>query len=116
MTAEEERTWSRWSADRAAYLSQQNEYVESGSCFLARAFAAAADAHITVVNHAWLITNLRIAGEAERVGRRADRSVDGPIWTGWSPMKRTCLKKSDRHAGSHRRSGRAVQTARPHQQ
>ena len=57
--------WPRLSAAGVNCLSGRSEYVAAGACFLARAFDAAVAAHVTVVNHAWLITNLRIADRAQ---------------------------------------------------
>lgn len=57
--------WPPLSAAGVDCLSGQSEYVAAGACFLARAFDAAAAAHVTVVNHAWLIRNLQIANRAQ---------------------------------------------------
>ena len=58
LPAEFNESWSRLSAERASCLHDGTDHVAAGACFLARAFDAAAAAHITVVNHAWLISNL----------------------------------------------------------
>lgn len=58
LSADFSDSWSRLSAERAACLHNGADHVAAGTCFLARAFDAAAAAHITVVNHAWLISNL----------------------------------------------------------
>ncbi len=56
--------WARLSADRTACLNDGTQHVATGACFLARAFDDAASAHLTVVNHAWLISNLEAARQA----------------------------------------------------
>lgn len=56
--------WARLSAERVSCLNDGTDQVAMGACFLARAFDAAAGAHITVVNHAWLISNLEAAQQA----------------------------------------------------
>ena len=58
LPAEFNDPWARLSAERASCLHDGADHVAAGTCFLARAFDAAAGAHITVVNHAWLISNL----------------------------------------------------------
>lgn len=58
LPAEFNDPWARLSAERASCLHDGADHVAAGACFLARAFDAAAAAHITVVNHAWLISNL----------------------------------------------------------
>lgn len=61
LPAEFNDAWARLSAERASCLHDGTDHVAAGACFLARAFDAAAGAHITVVNHAWLISNLDAA-------------------------------------------------------
>lgn len=60
--------WSQLSAERAGCLDPRGDHGASRACFLARAFDAARSAHLTVVNHSWLISNL----ESGRQARLAD--------------------------------------------
>ena len=61
LPAEFNDAWARLSAERASCQHDGTDHVAAGACFLARAFDAAAGAHITVVNHAWLVSNLDAA-------------------------------------------------------
>lgn len=56
--------WTQLSAERAGCLDPRGDHGASRACFLARAFDTARSAHLTVVNHSWLISNLE-------AGRRA---------------------------------------------
>ncbi len=56
--------WAALSAERVSCLHDGTDYAAMGACFLGRAFDAAAGAHLTVVNHAWLVSNLEAAQQA----------------------------------------------------
>jgi predicted DnaQ family exonuclease/DinG family helicase len=59
---EEEAAWWRYSAQDAGCLGGQCLYVRDGSCFLHRARKRAEAAHLLVVNHALLLSDVRTAG------------------------------------------------------
>ena len=52
-----EPVWNRISASDVTCLSDQCEYVTSGSCFLLNAREQAAQAHLIIVNHALLVAD-----------------------------------------------------------
>ena len=55
--ATERSAWNALSADSNDCLARRCAYVRDGSCFLLRARARAAAAHVVIVNHALLLTN-----------------------------------------------------------
>jgi DNA polymerase-3 subunit epsilon/ATP-dependent DNA helicase DinG len=59
---EEDAAWSRVSAHEGGCLSMQCEYVRDGSCFLYRAKKQAEAAHVVVVNHALLLSDVATGG------------------------------------------------------
>jgi len=59
---EEEGAWRRISAQEGGCLSMQCAYVRDGSCFLLRARKRAEAAHLIVVNHALLLSDLTTGG------------------------------------------------------
>ncbi len=59
---EEDPAWARLSAQDGGCLSMQCSYVRDGSCFLHRARKRAESAHLLVVNHALLLSDVRAAG------------------------------------------------------
>lgn len=59
---DEEVAWWRYSAQDAGCLAGQCLYVRDGSCFLHRARKRAEAAHLLVVNHALLLSDVRAAG------------------------------------------------------
>jgi len=59
---EEESAWWRLSAQDGGCLAMQCEYVRDGSCFLLRAKKRAEAAHLIVVNHALLLSDVRTGG------------------------------------------------------
>lgn len=59
---EEDGPWSRLSAQEGGCLAAQCPYVRDGSCFLHRARKRAESAHLVVVNHALLLSDVRAAG------------------------------------------------------
>ncbi len=58
LTPEEETVWSRLSAQNEACLASTCHYVREGTCFLERARRRAETAHILIVNHALLLSDL----------------------------------------------------------
>ncbi|MEK7693760.1 MAG: helicase C-terminal domain-containing protein [Chloroflexota bacterium] len=59
---EEDAAWSRVSAHEGGCLSMQCVYVRDGSCFLYRAKKQAEAAHLLVVNHALLLSDVATGG------------------------------------------------------
>ena len=59
---EEDATWRRISAQEGGCLSMQCAYVRDGSCYLLRARKRAESAHLIVVNHALLLSDLATGG------------------------------------------------------
>lgn len=59
---EEDAAWNRVSAQDGGCLSMQCQYVRDGSCFLLRAKRRAEAAHVLVVNHALLLSDVRTNG------------------------------------------------------
>lgn len=57
VAATERSAWDALSADSNDCLARRCAYVREGSCFLLRARARAAAAHLVIVNHALLLTN-----------------------------------------------------------
>jgi DNA polymerase-3 subunit epsilon/ATP-dependent DNA helicase DinG len=62
LTPEEETVWSRLSAQNEACLASACRYVREGTCFLERARRRAEAAHIVIVNHALLLSDLAAGG------------------------------------------------------
>ena len=58
----EDAVWGRLSAQHEACLSTPCAFVKDGSCFLLRARKRAEAAHIVVVNHALLISDIAVGG------------------------------------------------------
>ncbi len=58
----EDAAWSRLSAQDAGCLTSQCTYVRDGSCFLHRAKKRAEAAHLLVVNHALLLSDVATGG------------------------------------------------------
>ena len=58
----EDPAWSRLSAQDAGCLTSQCIYVRDGSCFLHRAKKRAEAAHVLVVNHALLLSDVAAGG------------------------------------------------------
>ena len=58
----EEAVWSRLSAQNEACLATPCAFVKDGSCFLLRARKRAEAAHILVVNHALLLSDVVVGG------------------------------------------------------
>jgi DNA polymerase-3 subunit epsilon/ATP-dependent DNA helicase DinG len=58
----EEPIWSRLSAQNEACLSGPCAFVKDGSCFLLRARRRAESAHVLLVNHALLLSDLAVGG------------------------------------------------------
>ncbi len=63
LTPEEETVWSRLSAQNEACLASTCRYVREGTCFLDRARRRAETAHILIVNHALLLSDLAAGGQ-----------------------------------------------------
>jgi DNA polymerase-3 subunit epsilon/ATP-dependent DNA helicase DinG len=59
---EEDAAWARMSAQDGGCIAMQCAYVRDGSCFLHRAKKRAESAHLLVVNHALLLSDVRAAG------------------------------------------------------
>ncbi|MDP9238305.1 MAG: exonuclease domain-containing protein [Chloroflexota bacterium] len=59
---EEDAAWNRISAQDGGCLTMQCQYVRDGSCFLLRAKKRAEAAHLLVVNHALLLSDVRTDG------------------------------------------------------
>ncbi len=62
LSQSEEFIWSRLSAQNEACLSTPCNYVKDGSCFLLRARKRAETAHVLVVNHALLLSDIAVGG------------------------------------------------------
>jgi DNA polymerase-3 subunit epsilon/ATP-dependent DNA helicase DinG len=62
LTPDEETVWSRLSAQNEACLASTCRYVREGTCFLERARRRAEAAHILIVNHALLLSDLAAGG------------------------------------------------------
>ncbi|MBI2723685.1 MAG: hypothetical protein HYX50_01350 [Chloroflexi bacterium] len=59
---DEDVAWSRVSAQDGGCMTMQCAYVRDGSCFLYRARKRAEAAHVIVVNHALLLSDVRTGG------------------------------------------------------
>lgn len=59
---EEDAAWYRVSAQDGGCLSMQCVYVRDGSCFLSRAKQRAEAAHLLIVNHALLLSDIAAGG------------------------------------------------------
>jgi len=59
---EEETSWARMSAQDGGCLTMQCPYVRDGSCFLYRAKRRADAAHVIVVNHSLLLSDVAAGG------------------------------------------------------
>ncbi len=59
---EEDAAWSRVSAHEGGCIAMQCEYVRDGSCFLYRARKQAEAAHVLIVNHALLLSDVATGG------------------------------------------------------
>ena len=59
---EEESAWNRLSAQDGGCIAMQCQYVRDGLCFLWRAKKRAEAAHLLVVNHALLLSDVRTGG------------------------------------------------------
>ena len=59
---EEEPVWDRMGAHEGNCLSMQCSYVRDGSCFLFRAKKRAESAHLLIVNHALLLSDVVASG------------------------------------------------------
>ena len=65
MTPPEAALWPRFSAEGSECLSDRNcPFVHDGRCFLLRARRAAEAAHVVVINHALLLSDLAAGGSA----------------------------------------------------
>jgi DNA polymerase-3 subunit epsilon/ATP-dependent DNA helicase DinG len=62
LTPDEEIAWGRLSAQNEACLASTCRYVREGTCFLERARRRAESAHIVIVNHALLLSDLAAGG------------------------------------------------------
>jgi len=62
LTQAEEAIWRRLSAEGADCTSDSSPFVVEGTCFLQRARRAAEAAHIVVVNHALLLSDIASGG------------------------------------------------------
>ncbi|HXF50845.1 MAG TPA: helicase C-terminal domain-containing protein [Dehalococcoidia bacterium] len=62
LTQGEDQIWNRLSAQEASCSSSNCPFVRDGSCFLVRARKRAEAAHLVVVNHALLLSDLRTDG------------------------------------------------------
>lgn len=62
LSQEEERAWTRVSAEDENCNAANCPFVRDGSCFLARARRRAESAHVLVVNHALLLSDLATGG------------------------------------------------------
>ena len=58
----EEQVWGRISAQNEACLSTPCPFVKDGSCFLLRARRRAESAHVLLVNHALLLSDVAVGG------------------------------------------------------
>jgi DNA polymerase-3 subunit epsilon/ATP-dependent DNA helicase DinG len=58
----EEAVWNRLSAQQESCLAAPCAFVKDGSCFLLRARRRAEAAHVLVVNHALLLSDLAVGG------------------------------------------------------
>ena len=72
LSTDEKRIWSHVSAEGEACTAQNCAYAASGDCWLQRARAQAEAAHIIVVNHALLISDMMVAN---RLLPRHDRLI-----------------------------------------
>ena len=65
LSIEEDRLWSRYSAEGEDCLTGGNcPFVREGTCFMLRARRAAEAAHIVIINHALLLSDLAAGGTA----------------------------------------------------
>ncbi|MEE9277526.1 MAG: exonuclease domain-containing protein, partial [Dehalococcoidia bacterium] len=63
VTREEEASWVHFSAEGEDCLSRRNcPYVRDGTCFLLRARKRAEGAHVVIVNHALLLSDMAAGG------------------------------------------------------
>ncbi len=62
LSQSEDAVWYRLSAQHQACLANPCAYVRDGSCFLLRARRRAEAAHLLVVNHALLLSDLAVGG------------------------------------------------------
>jgi DNA polymerase-3 subunit epsilon/ATP-dependent DNA helicase DinG len=62
LSQNEEYVWSRLSAQNEACLATPCAYVKDGSCFLLRARKRAEAAHVLIVNHALLLSDVAVGG------------------------------------------------------
>lgn len=62
ISSQEEATWARLNAQNEDCLSNACPYVRDGTCFLLKARKRAEAAHIVVVNHALLLSDLAAEG------------------------------------------------------
>ena len=62
LSQEEEALWSRFSAQHEGCLATPCAFVKDGSCFLLRARKRAEAAHLLVVNHALLLSDVAVGG------------------------------------------------------
>jgi predicted DnaQ family exonuclease/DinG family helicase len=62
LSQSEEFVWARLSAQNEACLATPCAYVKDGSCFLLRARKRAEAAHVLVVNHALLLSDVAVGG------------------------------------------------------
>ena len=62
LSQDEETLWSRLSAQHEGCLSTPCAFVKDGSCFLLRARRRAEAAHLLVVNHALLLSDVAVGG------------------------------------------------------
>ncbi len=62
LSQNDEQVWSRISAQNEACLSTPCPFVKDGSCFLLRARRRAESAHVLLVNHALLLSDVVVGG------------------------------------------------------
>ncbi|MEX1253566.1 MAG: helicase C-terminal domain-containing protein [Dehalococcoidia bacterium] len=62
LSQSEEFVWARLSAQNEACLATPCAYVKDGSCFLLRARKRAEAAHVLIVNHALLLSDVAVGG------------------------------------------------------
>lgn len=62
LTQGEDQVWNRLSAQEESCSSSNCPFVRDGSCFLVRARKRAEAAHLVVVNHALLLSDIRTGG------------------------------------------------------
>ncbi len=64
LTPAEEAVWNRISADTESCLATGSPFVQDGTCFMLRARQRAEDAHVVVVNHALLLSDVARGGRS----------------------------------------------------